>query len=79
MQGIIQEWIKVGVKGGPLGFWYFSLLQNIKKLKGDPLETNKKWQKSRTVPKKSKGPIVLSGFVSYVENGVNERGTLCTK
>ena len=42
---------------------------------GDPLET-KKSKKSRPVPKKiQKGdPIVSSGFVSYVKNGINERG-----
>ena len=79
------------------------MLQNIKKLKGDPSEVHikkfsktenfeslgaerlegghledKKIEKSRTVPKKMKGdPLVSSGFVSYVKNGVNERVTLC--
>ena len=33
-------------------FWYFSLLQNIKKLKGGNLWRRKKSKKSRTVPKK---------------------------
>ena len=47
-------------------------------MKGGPFG-NKKIKKSHTVPKKFKGgPIVSSGFVSYVKNGVNERGTLCT-
>ena len=36
--------------------------------------------KSSTVPKKIQrgDPIVSSGLVSYVKNGINERGTLCT-
>ena len=51
-----------------------------KQLKGDPSETfSKNFKKSSSVPKIQKGdPIVLSGFVSYVKKGVNERGTLCT-
>ena len=28
-------------RGDPLGFWRFSLLQNIKKLEGDPLKAKK--------------------------------------
>ena len=49
--------------------------QNIKKLEGGPLET-KKSKKSRTVPKKTQrgDPMVASGFVSFDENGVTERG-----
>ena len=51
------------------------ILKNSKRgLFGD-----KKLEKKRSVPKNSKGdPIVSSGFVSYVRNGANEKGTLCT-
>ena len=42
----------------------------------DQLKVSEKDAQSR---QKLKGdPIVSSGFVSYVKNGVNERGTLCT-
>ena len=42
------------IKGETLwAFWHFSLLQNIKKnLKVVPFEGEKKFEKSRTVPKK---------------------------
>ena len=48
-----------------------------KQMKGVPFGDKKKTFRkvSRTVPKKFKGgPIVSSGFVSYVKNGINERG-----
>ena len=50
-----------------------SLLQNIKTIEGG-LFRDKKFR-SRTMPEKNqRGPIVSSGFVSYVENEVNEKG-----
>ena len=41
---------------------------------------DKKFEKNRVVPKKiqSGDPTVSSGFVSYVKNGMNERGAICT-
>ena len=53
------------VEGDPLGFLKISLLQNITRI----------FFKVVIVPKNSKGdPTVSSGFISYVKNGVTERG-----
>ena len=52
-------------------------LQNVKKLE----KVAKTRKKSRTQILKqipTGGLVVLSGFVFYVKNGVNERGTICT-
>ena len=68
-------------RGDPLGFInVYSVAKYQKTRKGDS-ETFKKFQKSRTVPKKIErgDPLVSSGFVGYVKKVKNERGTLCTK
>ena len=51
------------LKGGPFRIFQHPLLQNIKKMKGDPL-VDKKFLKSRTMPKKLEagGPFSLAGF-----------------
>ena len=50
------------------------------KLEGGTIWRQKQFEnKSHSAEKSSKGgPIVSSSFVSYVENGVSERKTLCT-
>ena len=48
------------VKGGPLEFLTSILLHNINKLKLDPLETLKNFQKSLTKPKKEGSLIVAT-------------------
>ena len=53
-------------RGDPLGLWNFSMLQNIRKLEGGPKKFEKKVAQCR---KKIKGgPVVPSGFVSFVKN-----------
>ena len=62
-------------RGTPLYSLTYILLQNIKKLEGDPLGTLKKLsKKSRTVPKiTQKGDLLgTSGFVGFLEK-VNEK------
>ena len=66
------------------GLWAFSTslqLQNIKKLKGDPLETKNFEKKSLMAPKKIErgDPLVSSGFVGYVKKVKNERGSFGDK
>ena len=57
-------------------FLNFSLLQNIEKIVG-PFG-DKKNKKVAQCQKSQRGPTVSFGFVFYVENGINERGTFCT-
>ena len=47
---------------------------------GGPFGDKNFSKKSRTVPKKiqKEDPIDTSSLVSYVKNGINERGTLST-
>ena len=47
------------------------------KIEGGHFGDKKVREKSHSA-EKSSNPIVSSGFVSNVQNGINEKGTLCT-
>ena len=66
-------------RGGPLGFLILQFASKYQKNSKGTLWRQKN-QKSRKVPKQNQrdDSTVSSGFVSYVENGINEWGTLCT-
>ena len=53
-------------RGRPLGFWHFSLLQNIKKLDGKPFEGKKHFEKVAQCRKKLKEGTLQSRPLSQM-------------